>query len=44
MDRFINGLNDYISHIVELHYYVELEEMVHTVMKVEKQLKQKGTI
>jgi len=44
MDRFMNGLNYYISHIVELHYYVELEEMVHTVVKVEKQFKQKGTI
>jgi hypothetical protein len=43
MDRFMNGLNYYISHIVELHYYVELEEMVHTVVKVEKQFKQKGT-
>lgn len=41
--RFINDLNRDTTHIVELHHYVKLE-MVHMTMKVEKQLKQKGTI
>jgi hypothetical protein len=44
MARFINGLNYNIAYIVELHHYVELEEMVHLAMKMEKQLTQKGTI
>jgi hypothetical protein len=44
MARFINGLNHVISHIMELHHYVELEEMVHIDVKVEKHIKQKGTI
>ncbi|KAJ9170175.1 hypothetical protein P3X46_018303, partial [Hevea brasiliensis] len=35
MARFLNGLNKEIAHIVELHYYVELEDMVHMAMKVE---------
>jgi hypothetical protein len=41
--RFVNGLNHDITRIVKLHHYMELEEMVHMVVKVEKQLKQKGT-
>ena len=44
MAKFMNGLNHDISHIMELHHQMELEEMVHMDMKVEKQLKQKGTI
>jgi len=44
MARFINGLNHVISHIMELHHYVELEEMVHIDVKVENHLKKKGTI
>jgi hypothetical protein len=44
MARFKNGLNYDISNIMELYHYVELEEMVHIAMKVEKQLKRKGTI
>ena len=31
------------SIIVELQHYVELEDMVHMTMKVERQLKRKGT-
>ena len=35
MAKFMNELN----HIMKLHHYMELEEMVHMAMKVEKQLK-----
>jgi len=44
MSRFMNDLNHDIAHIMELHHYVKLEEMMHMAVKVEKQLKQKGTI
>jgi hypothetical protein len=44
MARFINYLNHDIAHIVELHHYMELEEMVHMAVKEENQLKWKGTI
>ena len=36
MARFLNGLNRDIS-------YMELEDMVHTTIEVEQQLKRKGT-
>jgi hypothetical protein len=36
MARFMNGINSDITHIVELHHFVELEEMVHLVVKVER--------
>jgi len=42
MAKFLNGLNREIAHIVELHHYVELEDMVHKAMKVERQLKSKS--
>ncbi|KAL4386702.1 hypothetical protein GQ457_09G018560 [Hibiscus cannabinus] len=41
--RFVSGLNPEIADTVELQYYVDLEEVVHLAMKVEKQLKRKGT-
>ena len=44
MARFINGINHDIVHIMELHHYVELEEIVHLAVKMKKQLKQKGSI
>jgi hypothetical protein len=44
MTRFINGINHDIVHIMELHHYVELEEIVHMAVKMKKQLKQKGSI
>jgi hypothetical protein len=44
MTRFINGLNYDITHIVESHNYMELEEMMHMAVKVDKQLKREGTI
>jgi hypothetical protein len=40
----MNDFNHDIAHIVELHYYMELKEIVHVVIKVKKQLKQKSTI
>ena len=43
MARFLNGLNRDIANIVELQHYVELKDMVHMAMKVERQQKQKGT-
>ncbi|KAL1535253.1 hypothetical protein AAHA92_31333 [Salvia divinorum] len=43
MARFLCGLNREIANIVELQHYVELEDMVHMAMKVEGQLKKKGT-
>ncbi|XP_042441345.1 uncharacterized protein LOC122026681 [Zingiber officinale] len=39
MARFICGLNNEIAKIVELHHYVELDDVVHMAMKVERQLK-----
>jgi hypothetical protein len=43
MARFLNGLNRDIANVVELQHYVELEDMVHMAMKVERQLKRKNT-
>ncbi|GKV05420.1 hypothetical protein SLEP1_g17437 [Rubroshorea leprosula] len=42
MARFLHGLNRDIGNVVELQHYVELEDMVHMAMKVERQLKRKG--
>jgi hypothetical protein len=42
MARFLNGLNWDIANVVELQHYVELEDMVHMAIKVERQLKRKG--
>ncbi|KAL4354433.1 hypothetical protein GQ457_06G012130 [Hibiscus cannabinus] len=41
--RFLAGLDPNIAAIVELQHYVESEDMVHMAMKVERQLKKKGT-
>ena len=43
MTRFLNGLNTDITNVVELQSYVELEELVHLAIKVERQLKRKGS-
>ena len=32
-----------IANVFELQHYVEIEDMVHMAMKVERQLKRKGT-
>jgi len=44
MARFLHGLNHDIRDVVELQPYVELEDLVHQAMKVEQQLKRKGTM
>ena len=36
MVRFLNGLNRDIDNVVELQHYVELEDMVHMAIKVER--------
>ena len=43
MARFLNGLNQDIANVVELQHYMELKDMVHMAIKVERQLKRKGT-
>jgi hypothetical protein len=37
--RFMNCLNYDIAHSVELYHYIEMKEMMHMVIKMEKQLK-----
>uniref|UniRef100_A0A2N9IY41 Reverse transcriptase domain-containing protein n=1 Tax=Fagus sylvatica TaxID=28930 RepID=A0A2N9IY41_FAGSY len=44
MARFFSGLNRDIANVIELQHYVEIEDMMHMVMKVERQLKRKGTV
>jgi hypothetical protein len=44
MARFHNGLNKEIANVVELQHYMEVEDMVHMAMKVERQLKRKGHV
>jgi len=39
MTRFLNGLNRDIANVVKLQHYMELEDMVHMVAKVERQLR-----
>ncbi|KAH9705016.1 Endonuclease [Citrus sinensis] len=41
MARFLHGLNQDIANVVDFQHYVELEDMVHMAMKVERQLKKK---
>ena len=43
MARFLGGLNREIANMVELHHYVDLEDMLHMAIKVERQLKKKST-
>ncbi|KAH9705041.1 hypothetical protein KPL70_011721 [Citrus sinensis] len=43
MARFLHGLNQDIANVVDLQHYVEFEDMVHMAMKVERQLKKKGS-
>ena len=43
MARFLYGLDQDIANVVDLQHYVELEDMVHMTMKVERQLKKKGS-
>ena len=43
MARFLNGLHRDIANVVEMQHYVELIDMVHMAIKVEQQLKRKGS-
>ncbi|XP_016740294.1 uncharacterized protein [Gossypium hirsutum] len=43
MARFLAGLNYEISNVVELQHYVELEDMVHMAIKVERQQRRKSS-
>ena len=43
MERFLAGLNPEIANQVELREYVELDEMVHMAIKIEHQLKRRGS-
>lgn len=35
-ERFMSGLNREIANVVELHHYVEIEDLAHMAMKVER--------
>lgn len=39
MARFLHGLNQDIAYVIELQHYIELQDMVHMTIKVERQLK-----
>ena len=43
MAKFLVGLNREIANLVELHHYVELEDMVQLAIKIENQLKRRGS-
>ena len=43
MARFLAGLNWEIQNVVELQHYVELEDMVHMAIKIENQVKMRGS-
>ena len=42
MARFQNGLNRDVANVVELLHYVDLEDMVHMEIKVERQINLRG--
>ncbi|RDY00577.1 hypothetical protein CR513_16213, partial [Mucuna pruriens] len=39
MSRFIGGLKKEIAYVVELHHYIEIEDLLHKAIQVERQLK-----
>lgn len=41
--RFLSGLNKDIANIVELQHCMKLEDIMHMTVKVERQLKYKGS-
>jgi len=41
--RFLNWMNRDIANVLELQHCVELEDMVHMAMKVERQITRKGS-
>ena len=36
MARFLNGLNHDIAKIIELKHYVEMEDLLHMMIKVQR--------
>ena len=43
MASFLYGLNRNIADLVELHHYVNMEDMLHMTIKIEKQMKAKNS-
>ena len=43
MARFIGGLKKEITDVVELQHYVEMEDLLHKFIQMERQLKAKST-
>ncbi|XP_039055027.1 uncharacterized protein LOC120197653 [Hibiscus syriacus] len=43
MARFLAGLNFEIANVVELQHYVELDDMVHMAIKIERQQRRKSS-
>jgi hypothetical protein len=43
MTRFLNGLNCEIMNVMELQHYINLKDMVHMNIKVERQLKRNSS-
>ena len=43
MTRFLAGLNREIQNVVELQHYVDLEDMVNMTIKIENQIKRRGS-
>jgi len=42
MARFLKGLNHEVTNVVELQHYIELEDIMHIAMKVERKIKRRG--
>ncbi|RDX72865.1 hypothetical protein CR513_47593, partial [Mucuna pruriens] len=43
MARFIGGLKKEIADVVELHHYMEMEDLLHKAIQVERQLKSRSS-
>jgi hypothetical protein len=43
MSMFLNGLNRDITNVVELQPYMDLNELMHLTIKMEKQIKRKSS-
>ncbi|RDX75648.1 hypothetical protein CR513_44447, partial [Mucuna pruriens] len=43
MARFIGGLKKEIADVVELQHYMEIEDLLHKAIQVERQLKSKSS-
>lgn len=43
MTRFLSGLNKEITNVAEPHHCIDIKEMVYMAMKIERQLKNRGS-